>query len=578
MHNFESVVESLPSHLRQYVVDQNYDRYTPENQATWRFVMRQLKSYLSQKAHACYEEGLEKTGITVDRIPKVSKMSEKLQEFGWSAVPVSGFIPPAAFMELQSLGILPIASDMRAIDHILYTPAPDIVHEAAGHAPILVDPEFASYLKKYAQVAKKALISSEDLKLYEAIRELSDIKESPDSTDQDIQGAEQKLQDIVASMSHVSEAALLGRMNWWTAEYGLIGPTTDPLIFGAGLLSSVGEARSCLKEDVKKIPLSMECIETTYDITEKQPQLFVAKDFSQLHDVLEELANKMAFRHGGAEGLEKSLKAKTVNTIQLNSGLQISGQLEVYKKHGGEVSFFKTTGPTQISFRENEIPGHDKNYHSHGYSSPLGELKQGALSRMTPEELFELGLEEGTKARLEFQSGIVVSGQVDTLLMHNERLLMISWSQCTTTLDDEVLFAPDWGIFDMAVGESVSSVFSGPADRLAFGQTQTFKAEVIPLRQHSSEEKVAFELYEQIAKLRDHLKGGSHPTALQTLCHRVMTHPQKTWLMEMELLEMVSIHEKDNNELMEQLEKNLSSNTYPQDYVRLGLELVGQQL
>ena len=74
------------------------------------------------------------------------------------------------------MSILPIASDMRSVDHILYTPAPDIVHEAAGHAPILVDEKFASYLKSYAQVAKKAIISSEDLAQYEAIRDLRTLK------------------------------------------------------------------------------------------------------------------------------------------------------------------------------------------------------------------------------------------------------------------------------------------------------------------------------------------------------------------------------------------------------------------
>ena len=94
-----------------------------------------------------YALGLEKTGISTERIPDLAEMSQKLEPFGWQAVPVSGFIPPAAFMEMQSLGLLPIACDMRSIEHLTYTPAPDIVHEAAGHAPILIDPEFSIYLK-----------------------------------------------------------------------------------------------------------------------------------------------------------------------------------------------------------------------------------------------------------------------------------------------------------------------------------------------------------------------------------------------------------------------------------------------
>ena len=254
MKKFKQIIEQIPPHLRQYIIEQDYSRYTPLEQATWRFTLRQLKSYLSKNAHECYIAGLSKTGIDTESIPRIEVMCEKLQEFGWTAVPVSGFIPPAAFMELQSLNILPIACDMRSIDHILYTPAPDIVHEAAGHAPILVDEQFASYLKEYARVAKKAIISSEDLSQYEAIRDLSDIKEDPQSTPEQILAAEERLTKVNASISHVSEASLLGRMNWWTAEYGLIGDLQNPKIFGAGLLSSVGESRQCLQGTVKKTP------------------------------------------------------------------------------------------------------------------------------------------------------------------------------------------------------------------------------------------------------------------------------------------------------------------------------------
>lgn len=114
------------------------------------------------------------------------------------------------------------------MDHLEYTPAPDIVYEAAGHAPILIQPEFADYLRQYAQVAKKAIISSEDLALYEAIRDLSDIKENPISTKAQIEAAQNHLDKISSSMSHVSEAGELGRMNWWTAEYGLIGDIKNP--------------------------------------------------------------------------------------------------------------------------------------------------------------------------------------------------------------------------------------------------------------------------------------------------------------------------------------------------------------
>ncbi|MGZ3721743.1 MAG: aromatic amino acid hydroxylase, partial [Bdellovibrionales bacterium] len=191
----------IPKHLLKYIVEQNYARYTPEDQAVWRYIMRQLKNYLSTHAHESYLQGLEKSGIEIERIPHIEVIDQKLEELGWGAVPVSGFIPPAAFMEFQSLGVLPIASDMRTLDHLLYTPAPDIVHEAAGHAPILAaDPEYAAYLRQYGEVARHSILSREDLAQYEAIRVLSDMKEDPASTPEKIARAEKHLHQINENM------------------------------------------------------------------------------------------------------------------------------------------------------------------------------------------------------------------------------------------------------------------------------------------------------------------------------------------------------------------------------------------
>ena len=159
--------------LEKYIVDQDYSKYTFEDQSVWRYIMKQLKSFLAENAHSSYLEGLEKTGITIDQIPRISDMSEKLQKLGWKAVPVSGFIPPAVFMEFQVRHILPIATAIRTVDHISYTPAPDIVHEAAGHAPFLVHPVFNSFLKEYGKVVRKAITNKQDFEQYSAIRRLS---------------------------------------------------------------------------------------------------------------------------------------------------------------------------------------------------------------------------------------------------------------------------------------------------------------------------------------------------------------------------------------------------------------------
>ena len=132
--------QRLPQYLKKFVAVQNYEKYTAEDHAAWRYIMRQNRAFFSRFAVPIYVEGLKQTGIPLDRIPRIAEMNDCLSKFGWGAVPVVGFIPPSAFLEFQALGVLPIACDMRTIHHVGYTPAPDIVHEAAGHAPLLADP------------------------------------------------------------------------------------------------------------------------------------------------------------------------------------------------------------------------------------------------------------------------------------------------------------------------------------------------------------------------------------------------------------------------------------------------------
>ena len=528
------MMNQLPQHLRKYCVDQNYARYTPVDQATWRYCLRQLKDFLSKNAHPVYIEGLEKTGISEEQIPRIEEMSIKLSNFGWTAMPVSGFIPPAAFMELQSLSILPIASDMRSIDHLLYTPAPDIVHEAAGHAPIIVDPEYAAYLKEYAQVAKKAIISKEDLDLYEAIRELSDIKESSSSTPEQIQASEKKLEETIKASTHVSEATELSRMNWWTAEYGLVGSVDKPKIFGAGLLSSVGESKWCMSEKVKKIPLTVDCIKQTYDITEPQPQLFVTPDFKTLVKVLHQMAEKMAYRIGGKTGLDKAIQAKSVNTVELETGLQISGVVSEYiQDASGNVIYIKFTGPTQISRNDIQLAGHNKEYHQHGYSFPLGSYKQVGNT-------------------LQYDSGVTVTGD----LVKTEHGIM-TFTNCTVKYKDQTLFQPDWGNFDITVGNKVVSVFGGPADRKSYGDTDDFVAARVPTPNYSAEQKALFALYQNIRDYRRSRPEWSDSTTM-ALFDKCLNEANDKWLLFVELLE-IALMSKLSPVLTKKIETHLQT-------------------
>ncbi len=542
----------LPTHLRQYIAEQDYSLYTPIDQASWRYIMRVSKEFFAEHAHPKYLDGLRETGVTVERIPKISEMDQKLQKFGWRAVIITGFIPPEPFLELLAHRILPIASDMRKLENIDYTPAPDIVHEAAGHAPILADPAYSSYLKKFGEIARRVIFAKEDNDLYCAVLRLSETKEDPASSQKDIDLAQQNLNEAVEKVGYVSEAQQVTRLGWWSTEYGLFEKNGKYLIYGAGLLSSVGESFNCLKESVQKIPLTVDCIETSYDITKPQPQLFVTDDFKKLEAVIDQLSEKMAYKHGGVEALAKAKRAATLTTTQLETGLQISGILSDYRAPShGAVSFVKYSGPVQLSVDEVQLEGHGPVYHNHGFSSPLGKIKglPQSPSKCSSEDWTKIGCVEGTVCTFEFESRIRVKGLWKSSLKKNGQVLLMSFVDCTVTdlnapKDKEILFDPSWGTFDMALGEKITSVFGGAADRNAFvAHVQMSEFKPRPQKSNlTSENKDLNLLYGIVREIRENVKksldGDSLDRLMRVLSKLDDSYPSD-WLLRLEVLEIL---------------------------------------
>jgi phenylalanine-4-hydroxylase len=416
--HFESnpLIDRLPNHLKQFIKPQVYEDYTPINQAVWRYVMRKNVDYLSKVAHNSYLEGLEKTGLEIDNIPNMYGMNRILKEIGWAAVAVDGFIPPNAFMEFQAYNVLVIACDIRQLEHIEYTPAPDIIHEGAGHAPIIANPEYAEYLRRFGELGCKAISSARDYELYEAIRLLSILKEAEGTPEADIKKAEEQVDFLQSNMGELSEMSRIRNLHWWTVEYGLIGTIDNPKIYGAGLLSSIGESAWCMTNNVKKIPYDITAADQSFDITKPQPQLYVTPDFAHLNQVLEEFANKMALRTGGLAGIKKLIHSKSLGTIELSTGLQISGTFSNVIEADGKPVYIQTTGKTALSYREKELVGHGTEYHAEGFGSPIGKLKgiNLAIEEMSPRDLSAYAIYEGEKVTLEFEGNIIVTGEIIT--------------------------------------------------------------------------------------------------------------------------------------------------------------------
>ncbi|GAB5401537.1 MAG: aromatic amino acid hydroxylase [Aureisphaera sp.] len=537
------LIDRLPPHLKQYIKPQNYEEYTPINQAVWRYVMRKNVDYLSKVAHESYVEGLDKTGISIDSIPSMYGMNRILKEIGWAAVAVDGFIPPNAFMEFQAYKVLVIASDIRQLENIEYTPAPDIIHEGAGHAPIIASPDYAEYLRRFGEVGAKAITSAHDTEMYEAVRELSILKEAEGTPNEQIDAAEKKVEMLQNKEVEPSEISLIRNLHWWTVEYGMVGTVENPKIYGAGLLSSIGESEWCMKEEVKKIPYSIDAAYQDFDITKPQPQLYVTPDFAYLQEVLEEFANTMAVRKGGWRGLKKLIGSKQLGTIEISTGLQVSGVFtRMIQNEDNEVVYFETEGPTALAYREKEVIGHGVSRHNHGFRSPLGKLKgiNLAIENMGPRDLQAYNFYDGKPIAFEFESGITVEG-MNVTGMRNLRgeLMLIQFTDCTVTYKGEVLFSPEDGDFDMAVGTDILSAFAGAADYLSFdlathqiSETETVRTSL------SEEEKQLNELYGRVRELRE--ANTQSQDELVTIFNALKTDHPLDWLLPLEIFELTA--------------------------------------
>jgi phenylalanine-4-hydroxylase len=578
--NQEQVLASIPSHLRPFCVQQKYDEYTSQDQAVWRYIMHRNMHALRLHAHPAYVEGLEKTGINIECIPDIDEMNECLGKIGWRAVVVDGFVPPAAFMEFQEHKILVISAEIRNINNVLYTPAPDIVHEAAGHAPIIAEPQYAEFLQRVGAYGAKAVFSKLDYELYEAIRYLSIIKEYPDATQSEIEQAEREMHDAIARNTEPSEAALLSRFHWWTVEYGLMGTPEDYNIFGAGILSSVGESKACLDPKVSKITLSVDCVNYNYDITEMQPQLFVARDFDHLLEVLEDFADTMCFRRGGFDSVKKLIASENVGTCMLDSGLQISGVFtSAFTDALGNVCYIKTDGPTQLAWNDLELCCHGTQYHADGYATVVGNL-DGAdkpLHQYDDADMAHAGLLLGTDISLSFTSGFKVTGILKNVTRRDGQLVLMALADALVyNQDGEVIESHSNEIMHLGVGSAVTSAYSGSADRSKYNvYPEPSKRKTIKV-QHTRDQKLLFSLYDQVASMRH---GDAASMAVLSDIHARLDMYPREWLIRLEMLELCMDNHFEPLTTTLKTELSLLCGESPEldDLIKSGLEMLGNQ-
>ena len=229
-----------------FIIQQNYAEYTDEQHAVWSELVGRVLPELEKHAAREYLEGFQIIGLQKDRLPNLEAISARLQpRTGWTSMPVSGFLPAPAFFEMLATRRFPTTTWLRGRQSIEYTPEPDIFHDVFGHVPMHAHAIFADFLEHYGRVCA----SKDD----EAILEK------------------------------------LGRLFWYTVEFGLIREKNEIKVYGSGLISSHGECMNVIDGNCAIHDFSLdEVLHTPVKVDELHKLLFAVSSFDQIYDAMHE--------------------------------------------------------------------------------------------------------------------------------------------------------------------------------------------------------------------------------------------------------------------------------------------------
>jgi phenylalanine-4-hydroxylase len=225
-----------------YLIEQTWEDYTPEQHAIWAELVNRRMPQLQE--HACQEylDGFRQIGLQENQLPDLKAVSALLQpRTGWQSTPVSGFLPADAFFEMLAARMFPTTTWLRSRDSMEYTPEPDIFHDVFGHVPMHAHPVFADFLESYGK--------------------------------------------ICASLTDPQDLERMGRLFWFTVEFGLIRQNGAIKVYGSGLVSSHGECSRVLAGgcEVKDFDLDA-VLNQEFQTSEMQPVLYAVQSFDQIYE------------------------------------------------------------------------------------------------------------------------------------------------------------------------------------------------------------------------------------------------------------------------------------------------------
>lgn len=281
-----------------FYITQHYHKYTRADHDVWRDLYDRRWTILEQQVSRQFIEGMKVLRLTRDRLPllddltldrdvevaggavlpkgaKLDGINKFLQaQSNWASYGVPGYLPAKAFFACLAQREFPTTVLIRPREVMDYLPEPDIFHDVFGHVPLHTLKVFADFLQTYG---KAALLCEDEV--------------------------------------HIKR---LGRLFWFTVEFGLIREDGDVKVYGSGLVSSHAESQYALSgawekqgssaPDCKPRPVAEwrpfdldRICETDFEIDHFQPIYYVLDSFEQLRDAMNDYAEQVI----GSAALEK---------------------------------------------------------------------------------------------------------------------------------------------------------------------------------------------------------------------------------------------------------------------------------
>ncbi len=241
MANDTHVLSTPPEGAPDWTIPQNWAVYTAEDHATWDTLFARQSKLLPGRASNAWLRGLDVLKLSKPGIPDFEELSERLTKLtGWSVVAVPGLVPDDVFFDHMANRRFVAGNFIRRPDQLDYLQEPDVFHDVFGHVPMLADPVFADYLAAYGRGGQRAL--------------------------------------------GLDALKYLGRLYWYTVEFGLIAEPEGLRIYGSGIVSSYAETRFALDDpSPNRIALDLaRVMRTEYRIDDFQQNYFVIPSFEEL--------------------------------------------------------------------------------------------------------------------------------------------------------------------------------------------------------------------------------------------------------------------------------------------------------